>query len=244
MPDVWIDRVAAPHPRRPSGAVGPPRRVAAKSARARRRSAGAGRLVLNVRLDPAGHDPDPQAILPYRHALVVNEYESWTSSRERMRRRRSDRAVGDPRQQGAAGGAQGCRHGVHADRGALRRASGARGRTAPLRQREVTLPLYYDHHPPVADGLQLVSLPLLLPSGRAAAVLRRPAAGAAPDADDRQLHLLRLGEPAVLVPAAVLHARRLHRGARDRSGRTAHLVAPDPQARPGRPEDRGGSEPR
>ena len=33
------------------------------------------RLVLNVRLNRATTIPNPQSILPYRHALVVNEYE-------------------------------------------------------------------------------------------------------------------------------------------------------------------------
>ena len=40
-----------------------------------RSQAEAGRLVVNVRLTRPGPIPTPQAILPYRNALVVNEYE-------------------------------------------------------------------------------------------------------------------------------------------------------------------------
>lgn len=74
-PDVWIDASRSPHPRRPRGLIGPAN-VAAK--RAAGRPAGqpeAGRLVVNVRLTRPGPIPTPQAILPYRNALVVNEYE-------------------------------------------------------------------------------------------------------------------------------------------------------------------------
>jgi hypothetical protein len=72
-PDVWIDLAETPHPRQPSGAVGPPNALPAKAGSASK--ADAGRLVLNVRLRRAGTVPNPQAILPYRHGLVVNEYE-------------------------------------------------------------------------------------------------------------------------------------------------------------------------
>lgn len=74
-PDVWIDVGRSPYPRQPGGPIGP-LNVAAKSSTGR--SAGppkAGRLVANVRLTRPGPIPTPQAILPYRHALVVNEYE-------------------------------------------------------------------------------------------------------------------------------------------------------------------------
>jgi hypothetical protein len=73
-PDVWIDGRSS-YPRRPTGPIGPPTVTggAAESAAAGR--AQAGRLVVNVRLVQAGPIPNPQAILPYRHALVVNEYE-------------------------------------------------------------------------------------------------------------------------------------------------------------------------
>ena len=60
-------------PRQPSGPVGPPHAVRSKAASSSK--ADAGRLLVNVRLKRAGTIPDPQAILPYRHGLVVSEYE-------------------------------------------------------------------------------------------------------------------------------------------------------------------------
>lgn len=74
-PDVWIDLARSPHPRRPSGPLGPPSARAAKSAGGPAGQANAGRLVINVRLKRPGPIPIPQAILPYRHALTVNEYD-------------------------------------------------------------------------------------------------------------------------------------------------------------------------
>ena len=71
-PDVWIDVARSPHPRRPSGAIGP---AVAGSAAPGAAQARAGRLVVNVRLTRPGGIPAPKAILPYRHALVVNEFE-------------------------------------------------------------------------------------------------------------------------------------------------------------------------
>jgi hypothetical protein len=72
-PDVWIDAARSPYPRRPRGPIGPPN--AAKSAAGGPAgSPQAGRLVVNVRLTRPGPIPTPQAILPYRNALVVNEY--------------------------------------------------------------------------------------------------------------------------------------------------------------------------
>jgi hypothetical protein len=73
-PDVWIDAGRSPYPRRPRGRIGPPG-VTVQSATSRPvGSADAGRLVVNARLDHPGPVPTPQSILPYRHALVVNEY--------------------------------------------------------------------------------------------------------------------------------------------------------------------------
>jgi hypothetical protein len=72
-PDVWIDLARSPHARRPSGPIGPRNVAAAASSGAAAKTT--GRLVLNVRLRRAGPIPAPQAILPYRHALVVNQYE-------------------------------------------------------------------------------------------------------------------------------------------------------------------------
>lgn len=74
-PDVWIDRSGNPHAPRPSGAVGPPAGAQASGERPPDSSRDAGRIVVQARLVHAGPIPTPQSILPYRHALVVNEYE-------------------------------------------------------------------------------------------------------------------------------------------------------------------------
>jgi hypothetical protein len=71
-PDVWIDSVNTPHARRSSGSIGPPALAATGASRA---TAAARRLVVNVRVARPGPVPDPESILPYRNALVVNEYE-------------------------------------------------------------------------------------------------------------------------------------------------------------------------
>jgi hypothetical protein len=73
-PDVWIDRARSPHAARPAGPVGPagPQPEGERPAGAGR---DAGRVVLQARLAHAGPIPTPQSILPYRNALVVNEYE-------------------------------------------------------------------------------------------------------------------------------------------------------------------------
>ena len=72
-PDVWIDLGRSPHSRQPRGPIGPPQ------SRARLAPAGggvdAGRIVVNARLTKTVAIPDPQSILPYRNALIVNEYE-------------------------------------------------------------------------------------------------------------------------------------------------------------------------
>ena len=73
-PAVWIDLAACPHPQRASGRLGPPN-AAPRAATASSAGSSAGRVVLNVRLTRPGPIPDPRTILPYRHALVVNEYE-------------------------------------------------------------------------------------------------------------------------------------------------------------------------
>lgn len=74
-PDVWIDGARSPYPRRPSGRIGPATLAAKQTASGRAGRPDAGRLVINVRLTRPGPIANPQAILPYRHALVVNEYE-------------------------------------------------------------------------------------------------------------------------------------------------------------------------
>ena len=71
-PDVWIDAAKSPHPRRPRGSIGPAIAPADGSPAA---GPDAERLVADVRLVHAGPIPTPESILPYRNALVVNEYE-------------------------------------------------------------------------------------------------------------------------------------------------------------------------
>jgi hypothetical protein len=71
-PDVWVDLAGGPHPTAPSGPVGPPGVHAGSGTTT---PADTGRLVVNVRLTRAGPVPTPESILPYRNALVVNEYE-------------------------------------------------------------------------------------------------------------------------------------------------------------------------
>jgi hypothetical protein len=73
-PDVWIDAARSPHPMRPRGPIGPAN-AAARPAAGAGGSGEAGRLVVNARLARAAAIPAPQSILPYRHALVVHEYE-------------------------------------------------------------------------------------------------------------------------------------------------------------------------
>ena len=76
--DIWIDLTRGPHPRRPIGPIGPIGPVPAAAATATggpHGQAGAGRLLINVRLVRPGAIPTPAAILPYRNGLVVNEYE-------------------------------------------------------------------------------------------------------------------------------------------------------------------------
>jgi hypothetical protein len=71
-PDVWIDAARSPHAR-VSGPLGPVRAGAPATASPRRPDA--TRLVASVRLTQAGPIPTPESILPYRTALVVNDYE-------------------------------------------------------------------------------------------------------------------------------------------------------------------------
>jgi hypothetical protein len=73
-PDAWIDVDRSTLPQRPSGPVGPEHVRAAKKAGGTAGGTDAGRVVLNVQLTKAGSVPTPEDILPYRNALVVNEY--------------------------------------------------------------------------------------------------------------------------------------------------------------------------
>jgi hypothetical protein len=75
LPDVWIDLEQSPHAQRPGGPLGPAHARAAAAGGGSAGSASAGRLVVNARLLRAASIPAPESILPYRHALVVNEYE-------------------------------------------------------------------------------------------------------------------------------------------------------------------------
>jgi hypothetical protein len=72
LPDAWIDVAASSHPTQPRGAIGP---AHVRTAGNRPAIAGADRLVVNARLLRGAVVPDPASILPYRNALIVNEYE-------------------------------------------------------------------------------------------------------------------------------------------------------------------------
>jgi hypothetical protein len=72
-PDVWVDADRSPHPR-VSGPIGPGRTAAARTA-ASDPAPDATRVVVSVRLTQPGPIPTPESILPYRSALVVNDYE-------------------------------------------------------------------------------------------------------------------------------------------------------------------------
>ena len=73
FPDVWIDTRLSPHSSRPGGPIGPQTAAVAEGTNAS--SPSGARLLLKARLTRPGPIPSPQDILPYRHALVVNEYE-------------------------------------------------------------------------------------------------------------------------------------------------------------------------
>ena len=72
-PDVWLDAGRSPHAK-VSGPIGPVRSAASRAS-ATDAPPDATRLVLSVRLSQPGPVPSPESILPYRHALVVNDYE-------------------------------------------------------------------------------------------------------------------------------------------------------------------------
>ena len=76
LPDIWIDVDRSPHSRQPRGPIGPPHAAAAKATGSGTAGgADAGRLVVNARLRRTVAIPEPKSILPYRSALIVNEYE-------------------------------------------------------------------------------------------------------------------------------------------------------------------------
>jgi hypothetical protein len=72
-PDVWIDADRSPHAK-VSGPIGPVRAAASRTSAADP-APDATRLVVSVRLTQPGPVPSPESILPYRSALVVNDYE-------------------------------------------------------------------------------------------------------------------------------------------------------------------------
>jgi len=72
-PDVWLDADRSPHAK-VSGPIGPVRTAATRTS-ATDPPPDATRLVVSVRLSQPGPVPSPESILPYRHALVVNDYE-------------------------------------------------------------------------------------------------------------------------------------------------------------------------
>jgi len=73
-PDAWIDLDDSSLPQRPSGPLGPEHVRTARTGGAAAAPAEAGRLLVNVQLTKPGSVPTPEEILPYRNALVVNEY--------------------------------------------------------------------------------------------------------------------------------------------------------------------------
>ncbi len=70
-PDVWIDRAKSTYSTRPGGTIGP----AGAPTPGTSTPAAAARITVDARLAHAGPIPTPESILPYRHALVVNEYD-------------------------------------------------------------------------------------------------------------------------------------------------------------------------
>lgn len=73
-PDAWIELAGGTLPQRPSGPVGPEHVRTARSSGAGAAAGDVGRVLVNVQLTKPGPVPTPEEILPYRHALVVNEY--------------------------------------------------------------------------------------------------------------------------------------------------------------------------
>jgi hypothetical protein len=75
--DVWIDRNRSSHAARPEGRIGPaaPADASGSSPGHAPRRRVAERVVVDVQLAAPGPIPSPDAILPYRHALVVNDYD-------------------------------------------------------------------------------------------------------------------------------------------------------------------------
>ena len=171
-PDVWIDRAQSPHPHAGERS----RRARAAAAATSRAEAAPDRVVVEARLVSAGAVPTPESIAPYRHALVVSRYEIVKVVEGTGRQADRRGAVGDSRRAGAARRAARPSATVH--RLTLERYEahpGTRRRAIDPGRRRRRLPLYYEvdrSRSPATHGLQLLSLPLLLPAAGAAAVLR------------------------------------------------------------------------
>jgi hypothetical protein len=75
-PDLWISRKDSPHPTA-AGSVGPatPAPGVPGSAAPGVPGQGSGRVVVDVRLVKSPAIPSPASIEPYRHALLVHEYQ-------------------------------------------------------------------------------------------------------------------------------------------------------------------------
>jgi hypothetical protein len=73
LPDAWIDIDESPLAMRAAGPLGPPHLRAAHGQPAA--PPAAGRVVVNARFLRGAAVPAPESILPYRNALIVNEYE-------------------------------------------------------------------------------------------------------------------------------------------------------------------------
>jgi hypothetical protein len=70
-----MDRDRSPYPVRPAGPVGPGVTADAPAGTAASSRPSVARLVIEARLSHAGPIPTPESIAPYRHALVVSEYD-------------------------------------------------------------------------------------------------------------------------------------------------------------------------
>jgi hypothetical protein len=119
--DVWIEPTRSPHAARPQGPIGPAAEAApAGAAQARAAgSADAGRAVVDVHLTGPGPIPSPESILPYRHALVVNDYDivgvlEGTYSEKQIRI--AQWAIRDGRVMASARKAAGTRHRLTVER--------------------------------------------------------------------------------------------------------------------------------
>lgn len=73
-PDVWIERGRSPH-QAASGSIGPAAGSDAQAGKSAAGQAPAARVIVEARLAKTPSIPTPASIEPYRHALVVHEYD-------------------------------------------------------------------------------------------------------------------------------------------------------------------------